>query len=119
MTSLKAFVASMLLTLGCAASASAETLTWHVRSNYPYTVELKFYSATRNHVWPNNYEVWLLNDYLIHTFSLTCRRGEKICYGAWPRGNTRYYWGVGQNNQSCADCCYTCNGDETIIRDLN
>ena len=100
-------------------AAYAESLTWKVRSHYPYTVSLAFYARDRNWVWPQANRVWILNDYNVHTYRLNCRAGQWICFGAWSRDNSSIYWGVGPNKRnSCTSCCYLCNGRETPIINL-
>lgn len=94
-------------------SVQAETETWEIRSNYPFKVQLQFYSKDRDAVWPGGGKSYLLYDSKMHEFSLDCRAGERICYGAWnvaTGGKTgTKYWGVGQNNRKgCSDCCWTC-----------
>lgn len=103
-----------------ASAASAETLTFNFRSDYPYTVHFKLYSQDRNHVWPNANEVYVLDDYDPRRLTITCNYGEKICYGAWPSGDTNgTYWGVGPNDRhGCDDCCNTCTGGEANMRRL-
>lgn len=95
--------------------AGAETLTWFFRSEHPNVVSVEFYSKTRRgHVWPGNQNVYLLKDDAEHSFRLSCRGGEKICYGAWVRNRTHSYWGVGYNSRyGCEDCCYTCGAGDT------
>jgi hypothetical protein len=91
------------------APSSAADLEWHIRSLYPYQVEIAFYSTNRNWQWPGNGQVWVLMDDKFKSFSLGCEYGEKICYGAWVRGDASLYWGVGdENSQSCDSCCYVC-----------
>ena len=100
-------------------SAASESFTWYVKSEYPYTVHLKFFSKSRNVVWPNSGRVWVLDDYGTHRYSLECQYGEKICYGAWSSGDSSIYWGVGRSGKKgCDDCCYTCDGGESNIRRL-
>jgi hypothetical protein len=94
-------------------SLQAETETWEVRSSYPYKVQMKFYSQDRNAVWPGGGSAYALDDSEMKSFSLDCRSGERICYGAWnvATGGTTgsRYWGVGQNDRKgCTDCCWTC-----------
>ena len=88
------------------------TLTWKFSSTASYSVSVQFYSASRNAYWPGYNTGWVIDDYDTHTYRLSCRWGEKICYGAWPTGNpTGSYWGCGFNcRQWCADCCYDCKG---------
>ncbi|ADZ72061.1 hypothetical protein [Polymorphum gilvum] len=105
---------------GFALPAGAETLTWHFRSEHPNVVSVELYSEQRNHVWPGGGKIYILDDYSVRDISISCRPGEKICYGAWVRNRTSSYWGVGYNKRnSCTSCCYTCNGGETKIIVLN
>jgi hypothetical protein len=97
--------------------AGGTSLEFNIKSNYRYKVGIKFYSQTRNHVWPDSDNFWVLDDYATHTYRLSCMRGEEICYGAWATGNDKTYWGVGHGGQkSCRDCCYTCG--DTASRTL-
>jgi hypothetical protein len=82
---------------------------WTVKSMYQYKVQIAFYSRERNHEWPGNGQAWDLNDYNNHTYTLNCRRGEKICFGAWVTGNASKFWGVGfGGKQGCSSCCFFC-----------
>jgi hypothetical protein len=89
------------------------TETWLIQSKYPFQVQLEFYSQDRKAAWPGAGRAHRLYDSKQLTFSLKCRRGETICYGAWEvaaGGKTgSRHWGVGQHNRhKCADCCWTC-----------
>jgi hypothetical protein len=100
--------------------ASAENFTFKVRSYHKHQVDVAFYSQNRNHAWPGDGKVWIIKDYDVHTYSLTCVRGEKICYGAWVRGASSSYWGGGKGGrQACQKCCFICNGGETPVINLN
>jgi hypothetical protein len=100
-----------------AAGNAGTSLEFNIKSNYRYKVGIKFYSQTRNHVWPDSDNFWVLDDYGTHTYRLSCMRGEEICYGAWATGNDKTFWGVGHGgNKSCRDCCYTCG--DTASRTL-
>lgn len=102
--------------------ASAETLTWQVKSRYPHQVELKFYEKRGSKVkryWPGTGKVYVLRDSAVHEYTLRCNDGAKICYGAWVRGKKTRYWGVGyRGRKACKNCCYTCNGGVTPVRTL-
>jgi hypothetical protein len=101
------------------ALAQASNLTFRMKSNHPNKVQVEFYAQSRNHAWPGGTKAYNLDDYNEHSFTLNCRTGEKICYGAWLSGNQKRYWGVGMNDkQSCTGCCTTCNGG-TISFTLN
>lgn len=115
----KVLIAALLF-CGAAWSAQADSLEVTITSNYQYTVDVEFYSQDRNAAWPGNNRVWTLSDYNAHTFNLECQSGEKICMGAWSRGNSDVYWGVGMDNQqSCTSCCWVCGGGATDPVTLN
>ena len=101
--------------------ASADSITWRIRSFHKNVVDVEFYSQNRRHVWPGGGKVYTLRDYESHQARISCIRGEKICFGAWVRGNPRSYWGVGRGGKNgCKGCCYTCGGDTTTpIQNLN
>ena len=101
-------------------TANAESLTFRIQSKYQYKVQIEFYSQARNAAWPGDNEAYNLNDSGVHEYNLSCQAGEKICYGAWVSGNQNTFWGAGLHaRQSCASCCYTCDGSETPIIVLN
>jgi len=110
---------ALLLALLLPAAASAETLTFSVRSFHKNQVDVAFYSQSRSHSWPGGDKVWVIKDYEVHDYRLNCNKGEKICYGAWVRGSSSSYWGAGRGGrQSCKSCCFTCNGGETPVINL-
>ena len=79
------FLAFVTLGLGLAVAAppaAAETMTWTIRSNYDYRVQVEFFSQERKAAWPGGGKAYSLNDSKAHAFKLNCQRGEKICYGA-------------------------------------
>lgn len=95
-------------------ASSADSLTWNVQSMYKHKVQIEFYAQGRRHAWPGGNQAYGLNDYDTHTYTLNCRSGERICYGAWVTGNSSKYWGVGSNNKySCSNCCATCGAGDT------
>lgn len=120
---MKSLCLAVLILFGLATTpAVAETMEWTMTSDYPYQVQVVFYSATRSAAWPGNGKAYDINDYAPHTYSLNCRTGEKVCYGAWPTGGDSSgqfttWWGVGQNNKRCSDCCAVC-GDENPVKRL-
>ncbi len=100
--------------------AQAGSLTFNIKSNHENVVSVEFYSEDRNIAWPGDGKVYVIDDYQVHSYSLSCRNGEKICYGAWVRNRNTQYWGVGYNNtRSCEHCCWTCDGGETPVVNLN
>jgi hypothetical protein len=89
--------------------ASACSYVWHVKSNYRYRVQIAFYSQNRRFEWPGKGRAYGLNDYDVHEYSMVCKPGEKICFGAWVTDDSSTYWGVGfDNKHSCESCCYVC-----------
>jgi hypothetical protein len=100
--------------------ASAETMTWRVKSNYRYKVQVAFYSRTRHHEWPGGGAAYDLNDSETHEYPLECREGEKVCFGGWVTGNARKWWGVGFNGRhGCGNCCYICGAGDIPRQVLN
>ncbi len=98
----------------------AEDLTFKIRSYHKNSVELAFYSQNRNHEWPGNNKVYVIKDYEVHDYKLSCVKGEKICFGAWVQGAAKTYWGGGRGGkQACSSCCFTCNGGVTAVQNLN
>ncbi len=98
--------------------ASANSMTWHVRSESPRTVHLQFYSNT--HVWPSSSRVYVIDDYATHDYKLSCSTGEKVCYGAWVKNNSASYWGSGYDGeQACDSCCFICGGGPLPTMVLN
>jgi hypothetical protein len=103
--------------VGAPTAALAENMTWTMTSDYRYKVQVEFYSQNRNTAWPGGGTVYTLNDYSPHKFSLACRGGEKICYGAWATGDAGTYWGVGINNKhACKSCCAVCGESDPVKR---
>jgi hypothetical protein len=116
-------VAMLLPLLGIAApnTASADTMTWQLRSYSPNAVEVKFFSQNRSVTWPSATTHYDIKDFKVHSFKLSCVAGEQICYGAGVSGNLKRHWGMSTDGkQRCTSCCFTCNGDTTTaIQNLN
>ena len=70
----------------------AESLTFYVRSEHPRVISLEFYSEDREHSWPGGNEVYVVDDRETREYVLSCRRGEKVCLGAWVRGKSQEFW---------------------------
>lgn len=89
-----------------AQAADDSSVAFRIRSLYPKIVRLQFYSQDRKRVWPSADDVHALKDDDFHTFELSCKKGETICYGAWS-GTT--YWGTGKDDRhGCRSCCKEC-----------
>ena len=108
-----AVAAAFLAPVG-ASLAVAENVTFIMKNSHQFRVQVELYSQDRNHVWPGNNKVYILDDEETKQIPLSCQAGEQICYGAWVDGDASTYWGVGPNNkQQCDDCCYICQGGNT------
>jgi hypothetical protein len=102
------------------AMAEASSITFKMRSFSKYAVEVNFFSKSRNNVWPSSKTVYVIRNYDVASYKLSCLQGERICYGAVVKGNSKRYWGVSTTGkQGCSNCCYTCNGGTTPINNLN
>lgn len=112
-----------LRALGVAVSHPPGTpvnLTWRFRNNSGGTVHVKMYARQRGIWWPTASTNWRMDGVGPHSFAISCRAGEKVCYGAWRSGNTDRYWGTGfQDRHGCDGCCYTCFEGQTTLYNLN
>lgn len=107
------------LLLPLATFAAAEEITFKINNDYDKDIQIEFYSQERSHAWPGGNNAYNLSSGDSNSYKLACRSGEKICYGAWVKGNSSTYWGVGLNNkQSCDSCCQTC-GDGDLEKTLH
>jgi hypothetical protein len=119
-----AAVAAILLPLLSIAgpnTASADTMTWQIRSFSKNAVEVKFFSSNRRVIWPSATTHYDIKDYKTHSFKLNCLEGEQVCYGAGVSGNLKSYWGRSTDGKkACTGCCYTCKGNTTTkVHNLN
>jgi hypothetical protein len=118
---MKKLLMGTALLFSLSSTARAETMEWTVTNGYGYQLQLSFFSQYRSAEWPGQGDAYELNDSAPRTYSLSCRTGEKICYGAWVNGgdrNGRYKsWGVGATNEhDCTDCCAICGEEDPAIR---
>ncbi|MFY8114552.1 MAG: hypothetical protein ACOVOC_10070 [Rhabdaerophilum sp.] len=118
---MKRVVVALLVLFGLVQAASAQSMTWRIRAFDKHAVDIAFYSQNRKHEWPGGGQVWVIRDYDVKTYKISCVSGEKICYGAWVRGSSKEYWGVGKDGRNrCKSCCYSCqDGFVTPILNLN
>jgi hypothetical protein len=92
--------------------AAAADMTWTMNSGKPYQIDMKFFSRDGDRVWPGNNDVYVLPRHATRTYTLACRPGATICYGAWPDDGPPKHWGVGRSvNNACSNCCYVCGRD--------
>lgn len=112
-----------LRALGVAVAPAPGTpvnLTWRFRNNTGATVHVKMYARERNIWWPGAHTNWRMDHVGPFAFTISCRHGEKVCYGAWQAGNTDRYWGTGfQDKHGCQNCCYACREGQTTQYNLN
>ncbi len=115
----------ILLALGVAllmpfaAAAIAEEITFKINNESDHDIQVEFYSQDRSHAWPGGNQAYNLGSGDSNSYRLSCRSGEKICYGAWVKGKGTTYWGVGLNGkQSCDSCCQVC-GEADLEKTLN
>jgi hypothetical protein len=112
---------ALFLLPGLAATlpARADSFKFLIQSENPYYLRLEFYSPSRNLYWPGNGKSWHITDYQSHTYSISCKHGEQVCYGAW-QDDRSLIWGVGkQHEQSCTSCCYVCSNTTTKLITLS
>ncbi|MDB5596987.1 MAG: hypothetical protein JWM36_3948 [Hyphomicrobiales bacterium] len=116
-----AVMAMMFLATLLPGTASADTMTFKLRSFSKYAVDVAFHSQNRRNVWPRPGKAYVLRDYNVTEYRLTCISGERICYGGTVRGDATHFWGVGANGKHiCQSCCYTCDGGNvTTVINLN
>jgi hypothetical protein len=92
------------------AAASAAEMVWPFTNSTRYDVDVQFYAPDRNWVWPQSGRVFFVRPGRKDRFRFSCRRGERVCFGAWIRGHrSGSYWGAGPDARyGCTGCCYTC-----------
>lgn len=107
-------IASMPLT---SVSAGADTLSWSLRNDHPYTVYVRFFSKEFNRAWPGGENSYVFDDGRDRRVTLACNTGERICFGGFTKSR-RAIWGVGEyGTESCEACCRIC-GDSYNTTDV-
>ncbi len=108
--------AIVLAAFSFSAPVGAQSLEWRFKSEHPNVVDVELYSMNRDHTWPGGNEVYTLRDYSTRNIDISCRRGEKICYGAWVRNSKSSTWGAGvDGKEDCDSCCFICDGGRTPV----
>ena len=94
-------------------SAQKGNVTFYLTNQTPYGIMIKFFSQTRNWVWPDGTRHWTLDDDQQHAFPFLCEVGERICYGgAYTPDKGGGRWGVGFSGTSnCDGCCLICGNN--------
>jgi hypothetical protein len=99
-------------------NARIDCITWKIQSLYGKETHLQFYSQKYDFVWPVGGQVYVLDDFNVHTIQTCTYADDTVCYGAWRADNPGYFWGVGKNNQYWCngyECCYEAEYVETSI----
>jgi hypothetical protein len=97
------------------------TQTWQFTDScakFP-SVNLRFFDQTDNvTVFPSPSTVFILDNGKTGTFPLSCKKGDKICFGACGSTDNSFVAGVGCDGKSgCSDCCRTC--DDVTLTPIN
>lgn len=119
-TALSGSLVAALIAVSMPAAAAADSVTFRFQRFFPNVVHVQLYSNTRyGWTWPAANQVYVLDDYNIHTFEISCQPAEVVCYGGWMSTNFDVNWGLGYNGRgSCSDCCWVCDGTVTEIIEL-
>jgi len=71
-------------------------------------VNLLIHSTSRRKSWPSGGTFWELEDEGQKKFTISCKVGEILCFGAW-NSLGEGSWGIGRHRErNCSDCCTTC-----------
>ncbi|WP_316858116.1 hypothetical protein [uncultured Cohaesibacter sp.] len=99
---------------------SAGSMHWRFTKQYSGAIDIKLFPIDRPaYSWPGKGKVYTMSSPEEWYLDISCRTGEKICYGASPRNGRKIYWGVGLKNEyGCKGCCYFCNGGKTRLIEL-
>lgn len=107
----------LAMLLGACASGGKQTFVLH--NSLDETVDVQFYSQSRDNTWPAPNDQYVLGDGETRTVTLTCQPQEVVCYGAWVSKRPATFWGTGPKNKTkCEDCCYDCSGGMNKIIDF-
>jgi hypothetical protein len=97
-------------------SLAANQIKWRFMNSTGYLLQVQVYAPARHWVWPNATTAWYMANGSSGYAIINCKRGEKVCFGAWTTENPNIYWGVGYKAQhSCPNCCWICKGVTTPI----
>jgi hypothetical protein len=93
------------------------TFRFYNRNSSGKQINFRFFSKKRNWVWPGGNKYWYIPpDRKQYYVTLSCVRGEKVCFGGYWPSQPNVYWGVGRNgDKACAACCYKCNGGQAAV----
>ena len=94
-----ALLAALLLAALVPAAATADEMAFFMKNKASRAVAVELRSRDRDHVWPGDGEVYLLEKGEAKSVPIGCEAGENICYGAWLNGDDRMVWGVGPDER--------------------
>lgn len=102
----------MLAATGAQGQSSEGRATFHVTNDTDERIAFGVFSKSRAHSWPAHDRHWPLTQRgFKYTIAISCRIGEKLCYGGWvdAQNENGPSWGVGYGaRQGCENCCTTC-----------
>ena len=114
-----ALLAALLLAAVAPVAAQADEMAFFMKNKASRAVVVELRSRERDHVWPGDGQVYLLETGESKSVPIACEAGENICYGAWLNGDDRTVWGVGpDNDHPGSDCCYICAPKTTAEIDI-
>jgi len=118
---------AMVFLLACGGGGSgggggsySSTLTWIISDQCVdgRGTLIRFFDRTDGGFWPGSGGYYSMNAGDTRQVTLSCDFGNKICYGARTDPYDGGFWGLDVNgNQSCSNCCTTCDGD-TVRKNL-
>lgn len=104
---LLAFLSALLVALS--QSATADTMRYFMNNASSRAVVVELSSSETGQRWPGDGKVFLLEKGERKMVPVECTAGERLCYGAWARGDDGVSWGIGPDgDRICTDCCVTC-----------
>ncbi|MEL6373043.1 MAG: hypothetical protein AAFR04_03670 [Pseudomonadota bacterium] len=89
-------------------ASNGQSSTYGFRNATDSTIVLHFYTSNSRRFQPKLGSLQTIGPGRGYSFKPRCKRGEKICYGAASRKNSRKYWGCGLYNFGSGKCCHTC-----------
>ncbi|MEZ5810443.1 MAG: hypothetical protein R3D45_03425 [Rhizobiaceae bacterium] len=102
-------LAAPLVLAALPAVAQAGEMRFRFTSHAPSPVLVRLFSGDRLQSWPDDGGLFILADRSPRKFSVSCKTGERICYGAWIEGDITRFWGAGdEGRHDCDDCCHIC-----------
>ena len=87
---------------GSAAVPLDGMVTFKIRNGINSVSHVKFDAPENNRVWPNEIDVFVLNEGKGYSLPLSCQIGTELCFGGAHPGDAKGAWGVGLDGKhSC------------------